>query len=214
MHWELQMAASQLKKHYYSKGALLKGRLNQQAFTEAQEANSEPIAAVDIVPAHLLDGGEIVILAIKPSLWFIIFTSARWLAAMILIILISKWLGSWIPYLSPPMIAQGALVLAAARLCLAILQWVSRLYVLTNRRIMRLTGIFNIDLFECPLTKIQNTYLTLAWYERITGLGTISFATAGTVGVEISWANVNNPIELHERVRSAINRAQNPMNGL
>lgn len=179
-----------------------------------QEANSEPIAAVDILPAHLLDGGEIVILAIKPSLWFILFTSFRWLIAMLLIILTSKWLGEIIPHLNSMMIIKGALVLAAARLGFAMLHWVSRLYVLTNRRIMRLTGILNIDIFECPLTKIQNTYLSLAWYERITGLGTISFATAGTGGIEASWINVNNPTELHERVRSAIHRAQKPMNGI
>jgi hypothetical protein len=96
----------------------------------------------------------------------------------------------------------------------AALQWVSRLYVLTNRRIMRLTGILNVDLFECPLTKIQHTYLTLAWYERLTGVGTIAFATSGTGGTEASWTHVQNPLELHERVRSAIHRAQRPNSGL
>jgi len=208
------MTTSQFKNGFRKYNGTAKARMSYPPFTEAQEANSKPIAAVDVVPPHLLDGGEIVILAIKPSLWFIIFSSARWLAAVLLIIITSKWLGEWIRPLNSLQIIQGALVLAAARLAFGVLQWVSRLYVLTNRRIMRLTGIINIDLFECPLTKIQNTYLTLAWYERITRLGTISFATAGTGGVEASWANANNPLELHERVRSAIHRAQQPMNGL
>ncbi|MHC4445525.1 MAG: PH domain-containing protein [Planctomycetota bacterium] len=208
------MANAHLKIHSLPKkqATETEGRWSQQTVTEAQEAKPEPIAAVDIVPANLLDGGEIVILAVKPSLWFIIFSSARWLAAMILIALTSKWLGDWIPYLSPLIIVQTALAIAAVRICLAMLLWVSRLYVLTNRRIMRLTGIFNIDLFECQLTKIQNTHLTCAWYERIAGLGTISFATAGTGGIVASWTNVNNPMELHERVRSAIHRAKKPMN--
>jgi len=193
----------------------IKGRSTPPSFTEAQqEANSEPISAVDMVPAHLLDGGEIVIFAVKPSLWFIIFTSTRWLIAMLLIILTSRWISDLIPSLTSEMIAQGALILAAVRLGFAMLQWVSRLYVLTNRRVMRLTGILNIDLFECQLTKIQNTYLTLTWYERLTRVGTISFATAGTGGIEASWTNVNNPLELHERVRSAIHRAQKQLNGL
>ena len=183
-------------------------------FTEAQGAKSHPLGAVELLPAHLLDGDEIVILAIKPSLWFVVFMSARWVAGMLLVVLLAGWLGRSVLYLSTPMIVQGAVALAGARVGFALLQWVSRLYVLTNRRIMRLRGILNIDLFECQLTKIQNTYLTLAWYERLTGLGTISFATAGTGGIVVSWTNVNSPLELHERVRSAIQRVQRPGNGL
>jgi uncharacterized membrane protein YdbT with pleckstrin-like domain len=182
--------------------------------TEAGGAQREAVGAANLVPEHLLDGGEIVILAIKPSLWFIVFASARWLIFMSLIIIAAGWLGRHLPHINTPTIVQAALALAAARVAFAILQWVSRLYILTNRRIMRLTGILNIDLFECPLTKIQNTYLTLTWYERLTRLGTISFATAGTGGVEASWTNVNNPLELHERLRSAIHRAQKFQNEL
>lgn len=183
--------------------------------TEAQGAGSEALPVVDLVPAHLLDGDEIVILAVKPSLWFIVFTSARWLLGLLALILLAGWLGQGLPFLNRPLIIQGAVALGAARVGLAMLQWMSRLYVLTNRRVMRIRGILNVDLFECPLTKIQNTYVTLAWYERLTRLGTIAFATAGTAGLEACWIHVNNPLELHERVRSAIHRAQGPnANGL
>ncbi len=175
--------------------------------------HSPALEAATLLPAHLLDGDEIVILAIKPSLWFVVFVSFRWVVACVAAILAAGSLSRLMPDINTPLILKGAVVLVAGRIGLAVLQWVSRLYVLTNRRIMRLTGILNVDLFECPLTKIQNTYLTLAWYERLTGLGTISFATAGTGGVEASWINVNNPLELHERVRSAIHRAQKPGNG-
>lgn len=183
-------------------------------YTEAHEAKPETLNGVDVLPAHLLDGDEIVILAVKPSLWFIVFVSAKWLAAMVAVIVLVGWLGRYVPQVNRTMVIQAAVALGAARLGLALLQWSARLYVLTNRRVMRLMGIFNVDLFECPLTKIQNTYLTLAWYERLTSLGTISFATAGTGGIEASWLNVYNPLEIHERLRSAINRAQRPGNGL
>jgi len=106
------------------------------------------------------------------------------------------------------------LVLGAARLVFATLQWASCLFVLTNRRIMRLSGVMNVDVFECPLTKIQQTYLSLVWYERLTRLGTLAFATAGTGGVESTWLHVNDPLEVHERVRSAIHQAQQRGNGV
>lgn len=183
-------------------------------YTEAQGARPRAVDAADLLPSHLLDGDEIVIFAIKPSLWSVVFMSGRWVLAMVAVILLAGWLGDRLPHVSAGLIAQTAAALAAARLAFAVLQWASRLYVLTNRRVMRLQGILNVDLFECPLTKIQNTYLTLAWYERLTGLGSISFATAGTGGVEASWTHVNGPLELHERVRSAIHRAQRGPNGL
>jgi len=186
-------------------------------FSEAPEAgaNARPLTAVEkLLPANLLDGDEVVILAIKPSLWFVVFTSVRWLAVTVAVILLAGFWGHRIPFVNSPMVVQAAAALAAARVGFALLQWVARLYVLTNRRVIRLMGILNINLFECPLTKIQNTYMTFAWYERLTGLGSISFATAGTGGIEASWMYINHPLEVHERVRSAIHRAQRPNNGI
>jgi hypothetical protein len=78
-----------------------------------------------------------------------------------------------VPQFESVIVVQSAVLLAGARILVAMMQWVSRLYVLTNRRIMRLTGIFHVDLFECALTHIDRTGLTAAWYERLTGTGTI-----------------------------------------
>jgi hypothetical protein len=180
-------------------------------------ASAEPntLDPAALVPAHLLDGGEVIIFAVKPSLWFIPLKSARWIVGVVLTILVALWVGEGaFPPLRQATVIQAAVALGGARVGLALLQWVSRLYILTNRRIMRVTGIFNIDLFECQLTKIQSTFLSLAWYERVLRIGTISFATAGAGGTVASWVHVNDPFELHERVRAAIHRAQRPGNGI
>ena len=68
-------------------------------------------------------------------------------------------------------------------------------------------SIYNIELFECPLVKIQNTFLTLAWYERLLRLGSVHFATAGTGQVEATWQHINHPVEIHRKVCDAIERA-------
>ena len=143
-----------------------------------------------IVPDKLLDEGETVILAIKPSLWFLAFGSAKTIG------------------LSITIIVQFAGALMVLRLLMAVLEWFSRLYVLTDRRVMRIKGVFNVDVFECPLTQIQNTYLTLALHERLFKLGSIQFATAGTGISEAVWQNVNEPLTVHETVRQAIWRAR------
>lgn len=163
----------------------------------------------EVVPAHLLDGGEVVHFAIKPSLWFIPIDSTRWLASGLLLALAANltWLADQAWYLY-----QAALWMCLIRLGWATLQWVSRLYVLTNRRVMRLRGVFNVELFECPLHRIQNTWLTLSLAERLTRIGSITLQTAGgsaTAGGAVSWRMISRPLEVHEKLRAAINRAQN-----
>ena len=39
----------------------------------------------------------------------------------------------------------------------ALLQWTNRLYVLTDLRIVSITGVFNAQIFDCPLRKIART---------------------------------------------------------
>jgi hypothetical protein len=167
-----------------------------------------PLAAAELVPEHLLDGDEIVLFAIKPSLWFVVFTSARWLAGLIVVLCLARWIEALVPGINRPLLARAVLALAGARVGFAVLEWASRSYVLTNRRVMRIRGIFNITIFECALLQIQNTFLTLTWYERLLGLGSISFATAGSGTAEATWSTVAHPLEVHEQVRAAINRAR------
>ncbi len=176
----------------------------------AASRSGEPktMSAADLVPVHLLDGGEVVLFAIKPSLWFILFASVRWLIVLGAVVLMAPYLSPVVGRPSLTLIDKAAVVLAAGRVGFAILEWASRLYILTNRRVMRIRGVFNVNLFECSLLKIENTDVTLSWFERLFGLGTVSFATAGTGPYETSWTCVARPLEVHEQVRAAINRAR------
>jgi len=175
------------------------------------DAKHDPLAAIaaeQMVPSHLLDGGEAIILAIKPSLWFIPIRSA-WFLLGTAVLGYGAWLAAvrtiWV---DPSLVVQIAAIVCAARLGVALLEWVSRLYVLTNRRLMRIRGIFNVNVFECALAKVQHTYLHLAWYERLLGLGSIALATAGTADIEVSWDHVARPAAVHEEIRRAISRAR------
>ncbi len=162
-----------------------------------------------VVPAHLVEEGEQIIFAIKPSIWFIVFYSAK-VVVLVMAILVAvlnalKYFpdaSGWRAYA-----IQIAAAIIFLQLVVAVLEWVSRLYVLTDRRVIRIKGVFNIDVFEAPLVKIQNTYLTFALHERVVAIGTILFATAGTAGIDVSWQNINQPLEIHERLRAAIREA-------
>lgn len=160
------------------------------------------------VPADLLDGGEIVILAVKPSLWTIVFSSFQWLLVGVVLLGFTAWAGPFSGWISDGSLIQMVSAVVGLRLGLAIMQWVSRVYVLTNRRVMRIRGVFKADVFACPLVKIINSGVTTGPHEAATRLGTIWFNTdTGPHEARGSWHHVAKPHEIHAQIRRALERA-------
>lgn len=157
-----------------------------------------------VVAQQLISNDEIIYFAIKPSPWFVVLASARWLCLAITLCVLACT--RFVPLGYQWYIWQLGVWIAVLRLGWGILEWVSRLYVLTDRRVLRIRGVFNVELFECYLSRIQNTYLTISLGERTTLTGSISFQTAGTDALA-SWQTIARPLEAHEKLREAIARA-------
>jgi uncharacterized membrane protein YdbT with pleckstrin-like domain len=100
------------------------------------------------------------------------------------------------------------------RLGFALLQWASRTYVFTDRRVIHIRGVLTIDIFQSSLTRIQNTFLVLTLPARFFGLGVIEFTTAGTGGVEAVWRHLKNPLPIHHQLLRAMNAAANVNRGI
>lgn len=172
------------------------------------EAQAEPTVAYagpGTVPAHLLDGGEVVILAIKPSPWFVLIRSLRWLAGLaVLALLVQRFPES--PRGS--LVATQALVVAAiVVLVLNALQWVSRLYVLTNRRIMRFRGVFKVEIFHTPLANLTGATLRIAPYERVLRVGTLTFDGPDVPSHSTRWVHLGRADEVHRTITETLRRA-------
>lgn len=163
-----------------------------------------------LIPSDLLHEGEEVILAIKPSLWSVVFVSIRTVMVSVSIaIVVTFWGQRW--HLGP---LGGYIILtcvgaALGRVGYGFLQWLSRVYVLTNKRVIRVRGVFTIDIFQCSLPRLQNTFLTMTLAQRFLRLGNIAFTTAGTSGIEAIWRHVCRPLEVHQKLIRAINTACN-----
>lgn len=174
--------------------------------SEAPELSAQRVNAV---PAGLVHDDEIVILLLRPSLLFIplaCLSSVTLIAIVTLALaLLATKLSSWIPWEDTHAYALGA-VLAAARLAWQALDWWGRLFVLTDRRIIRRMGVLHISAFEAPLKNIQHTSVFRLMRERLFGLGTIGFATAGSDVFDAFWMMVRQPFAVHRVVVDAIHR--------
>ncbi len=158
-----------------------------------------------ILPDGLLNDGEKVILSLKPSGWLIYFLTWRWffwvgIASLILAV--------WGPNLKirSEIFIIGIWLLAGFRFGLAVLQWTGLSYVLTERRIIRTRGVFNIDILQCDLNRIQHTQLYFPLAERILGLGSIGIATAGTGNIELYWITIQQPLEINQIINNTIDQ--------
>ena len=157
--------------------------------------------------ARLLSDGEIVLMGIRPSLWFVVLWSLGALLFILGLVLVLAWL-SRLPAIGWTEVqAYGlGLVLTGIRLGWQFLDWANRLYILTDRRIIRRRGVFQVDIFEARLDRIQQTSVLQMVRERIFGLGSIAFATAGNNTLNAVWEVVRDPHQVQKAVADAIQR--------
>jgi hypothetical protein len=67
--------------------------------------------------------------------------------------------------------------------CLDYLRWNNEQYVVTDQRVIQLRGIFNKDVIDSSLDKINDVELRQSWLGRIFDYGTIEILTASDVGI-------------------------------
>ncbi|HMN95226.1 MAG TPA: hypothetical protein PKC43_02565 [Phycisphaerales bacterium] len=129
--------------------------------------------------ARILDEDEVVLLVLAPSLWFVPLASLGSIAAIACVTLGMAWLSRF------PAVhwsdAQAFLLggfLVGMRLAWQMLEWSMRVYVLTDRRVLRLAGIVSRRCDQALLKEIRHTTLLATPRERALDVGTLLFAAA------------------------------------
>jgi hypothetical protein len=155
----------------------------------------------------MLQDGEVILMILKPSLWFILLSSLRWAAMIAIGLVAAKIYDEQLPGKNSAYLEAGIFVIAG-RLMFAVLQWMSRIYVLTDMRILRLSGIFTPELFDCPLRKVAGTRVSFTTRERVLGLGSIDIGSSDPDCGATQWQTIVRPRQVHEAIVAAIQRAK------
>ena len=170
-----------------------------------------------LLAGRVLRDGEVVKLILKPSLWFIVYQSFLFVA-----IVVGCWfayvnLGSPKPQSYRTTYGNIAVVFITGRLMLATLQWMGRYYLLTDQRVLRIAGVFNVDVKDCPLRKISLVQVGANAFERLARIGDIEIISKQTEASESSsaptevgliWQTVPKPMEVLEKINDEIRRLQ------
>jgi hypothetical protein len=103
---------------------------------------------------------------------------------------------------------EAAAFAIAARAMWATLHWMGRLYVLTDQRILRIAGVFAIEIFECPLRRVSRTRLIPSLRERVLRLGSIEIIPEDESRPCALWQTIAKPVEVQEKIQRAIRKAK------
>ena len=169
-----------------------------------------PTAAVTplgaLLARHIIRDGEVVLLVLKPSLWFILLSSLRFIAAVAMVAMVAIALEG--RYNREWFYVEAAIFLVAGRVMFSVLQWMGRMYVLTDMRVIRLSGVFKLEIFDCALRKVARTQITTSPKERVCGTGSIEITPADENCAPGTWQTIRRPREVHDLIVSTINKAK------
>ena len=177
------------------------------AAAEAPPRAGEKEAVWAALPGGLTDGGELILLAIKPSLWRPAFEAAPWLLGAAVGAFVATALKLSLFGLSMAGTAQIILLVGFARLAFAIAKWIPTWHVLTNRRILDVRGVRSPVIESCPLIEIRNTYVQSHVLEKRLRIGSITFVTSHVGDPPRVWSTIAKPDEVHAEIRRAIEHA-------
>jgi hypothetical protein len=176
----------------------------EEAGAVPQPARTGPAA---LLASHVLRDGEIVLLILKPSLWFIPLNSLLF-AGIVAVVAGLGFLATGRVPGRERFYVDAATILIICRLMWATLRWMGRLYILTDQRILRLSGVFFTDVFDCPLRKIASATRSATVGEGVLGLGSIDILPADDRRLPTSWQTIAHPKQIHAVVVATISRAK------
>ncbi len=160
-----------------------------------------------LLAGHVLRDGELILLILRPSRWFILLSSLTFLAVTAILMTLAVIYDERLRHLSPQYLQVG-MFLMMGRLMWATLQWMGRLYLLTDMRLVTIDGVFTMDVFDCPLRKVARTLLEQTFKERICRVGSIVIVPQDEHMPFGAWRMIAHPRRVHDMIKATIARAK------
>lgn len=177
----------------------------------ARPAVATPLAA--LLAGHVLRDGEVIILLLRPSMWYILLSGYLVNLPVVAGMLLACTIADSPRVKVAPFLAAGAFILGG-RILWSVLQWMNKLYILTDLRIVALSGVFNVEINDCALRKVAHTDVLRPPSERILRLGTIEIVPHEDCSPPWHWQTIARPLEVHQQIVATIAKAKHaPGNG-
>ena len=155
----------------------------------------------------LMSEHENIILATRHH-WFILARSIFLEIVLILIVFSATIAGTIVLQQSPPfgfivpVIGFILLLIPVATGTRDFLNWSNHQFIITNRRVMQLSGIFNKSVIDSSLEKVNDIKMDQTALGRMFGYGDIEILTASELGVNL-FKQIDNPVKFKTALLNA-----------
>lgn len=158
----------------------------------------------------LLGEREKIILTAKQH-WFILLGSI-FLEIMLILLIFGATITAAIfftPYIAL-IIAIGfaVLLIPIATMTVDILNWTNRLFIVTNRRVIQISGVFNKNVIDSSLEKVNDIHMVQSALGRMFDYGDIQILTGSELGVNL-FKRIESPV----RFKIALLNAKSELEG-
>ncbi len=148
------------------------------------------------------------ILLIARQHWFTLVAAIVLEIVLILIgiaaVVVGLTFSAAIPLLLIPLLIVGILFIIAPLVTMVrdILIWWNNQYVVTNRRVMQLSGIINKNVIDSSLEKVNDIKMAQSIFGRLFGYGDVEILTASELGVNL-FRRIGDPIRFKTALLNA-----------
>lgn len=147
------------------------------------------------------------VLLISRQHWFVLFGMiALEIIAMIVLVVVVAIAQAYLPQY-PILYGLLLLVLPLISLVREYLIWWNRQYVITNRRVIQISGIINKNVIDSSLEKVNDVKMVQSFWGRLYGYGNVEILTASELGVNL-FRKIGNPIRFKTTMLNAKSRLE------
>lgn len=152
---------------------------------------------------NLLAAGERLILSTRQH-WFVLFQGIC--LDLFLLLLLAVGLVILVAQAGPNLWAAAVVgIIPLLDSLRQILAWNNHQFIITNRRVIQVSGIINKNVIDSSLEKVNDVKLTQSMWGRVFGYGDVEILTASELGSN-RFGFIGNPVQFKKAMMDAKNR--------
>jgi len=161
---------------------------------------------------HLLGNHEEILLVTRQH-WFVLL-QAIILEGFIALLIIAADIAVYTFLLPNPLVYLGLILflIPAISLIKDALIWSNRKYVVTSRRVIQIHGVFNKDITDSSLEKVNDVKMDQSFIGRLFDFGDVEILTASELGVNL-FKRIAEPVKFKTAMLNAKTRLEDEQAG-
>jgi len=143
------------------------------------------------------------ILLVTRQHWFVLFSNIL-LEILLIVLIIGGVIAAQIFFPLTPLVSFGYILVLVplAGMIRDILIWSNRQYIVTNRRVVQISGVLSKDVVDSSLEKVNDVKMSQSFFGRLFNYGDIEILTASEIGVN-NFRYIGNPVRFKTAMLNA-----------